>query len=158
MHYKASLKTPLSLSRVSARVSILSLLSDSEKQWTSWFDLPWKILTTNHAWTWCLRIRLCCRRPATCIESVFLASYGGARRPVPPSLLPTLWKIALLICPRSWARGKWGASPRRRRASTLASGASQPRRRWPEEDFIINKKTQLAGDRDMRKSVSWCIS
>ena len=75
------------------------------------------------------------QRARTVFESVFLASYGGARRPVPPYLLPTLWKIAVQTCPRCTARGEWGASPRRRRAPTLACGASQPRRRWLEEDF-----------------------
>ena len=134
---QGKLKNSLSLSHVSARVSILSLLSDSEKQWTSWFDLPWKLLTTNHEMNLLFKEKIVLQKAKQRASglTVFLASYGGARRPVPPSLLPTLRNLASLICPRSWARGKWGARPRRRQESTLASGASQPRRRRPEGDF-----------------------
>ena len=72
MLYKASLKNSLSLSYVSAMVSILSLLSDSEKQWTissSFHENYWPLIMK---WTCCLRKRLCCRGQTTCIGSVGL--------------------------------------------------------------------------------------
>ena len=82
------------------------------------------------------------------LGSVFLASHGGSRPPVPPFLYHTLRKICCTNMSQEYSNvWKCDARPRRRRAPVLASGRNQQKAtKDSRRSFYLQTKELLTGD------------
>ena len=91
------------------------------------------------------------QRARTVFESVFLASYGGARWPYPHILYPLYENLLYKLAPGVQQGGSGAPVPEAKETCANAGMWGKPAKAtMTRGGFLINKQNELAGDRDKR--------